>query len=114
MATTTDGTKVERERIVTRCPACGHQTLFIGSGGHLTCGWIPCRAPSVGDVVDDLKARAATADLWPKLSAFVDSGLSVVADPHGILGSPVERLLFAEGLLKAVKQVADRNAEVSR
>src|SRR5690606_9027876 len=30
------------KRITTRCPACGHQTLFIAHGGHLTCSWLKC------------------------------------------------------------------------
>lgn len=35
------------DRIVTRCPACGNQTLFVGEGGHLTCSWLECPAPGV-------------------------------------------------------------------
>lgn len=41
------------ERIVTPCPACGYQSLFIGDGGHLTCARVPshgsdgCPSPSV-------------------------------------------------------------------
>jgi ssDNA-binding Zn-finger/Zn-ribbon topoisomerase 1 len=28
------------------CPACGSTgTLFVGKGGYLTCGWLPCRDP---------------------------------------------------------------------
>lgn len=34
------------QQIVTRCPACGHQTLFVASGGHLTCSWLDCPNPS--------------------------------------------------------------------
>lgn len=35
------------ETIRNRCPACGHDTLFIGSGGWLTCSWLQCRNPGL-------------------------------------------------------------------
>lgn len=35
-------------KVADRCPACGHTSLFIGSGGWLTCGWLGCREPGVG------------------------------------------------------------------
>lgn len=44
------------ERIVTRCPACRNQTLFVGAGGHLTCSWLKCPNPSFEE------ARSAAAD----------------------------------------------------
>lgn len=34
------------ERIVNHCPSCGAQSLFVGSGGWLTCSVIGCRNPS--------------------------------------------------------------------
>ena len=48
---------VEQPRITTRCPSCGHQTLFIGSGGHLTCSWLECKAPSLDDFLDEAAAH---------------------------------------------------------
>lgn len=56
------------QRIVTPCPECGAQSLFIGSGGHLTCARVPtdhtdgCPAPSVKDVVKKLKQRLEFAE----------------------------------------------------
>ena len=47
------------ERISTPCPACGAHSLFVGSGGHLTCSVIGCPAPSTADVIDGLKADVA-------------------------------------------------------
>ena len=41
-------------RIATRCPSCGGETLFIGTGGHLTCSVIGCRQPSVEHCVAEL------------------------------------------------------------
>ena len=49
------------QRIVTPCPECGSQSLFIGSGGHLTCARVPtdhgdgCPSPSVEATVKHLK-----------------------------------------------------------
>jgi hypothetical protein len=28
-----------------KCPACGGTTLFLGSGGYVTCSWIRCANP---------------------------------------------------------------------
>lgn len=28
-----------------KCPACHNETLFLGSGGYVTCGWTDCPAP---------------------------------------------------------------------
>lgn len=56
------------ERIVTPCPHCGAQSLFIGSGGHLTCARVPsgrsegCGNPSVADAINALKQRAEQAE----------------------------------------------------
>lgn len=33
-------------RIKDKCPACGLAALFIGTGGHLTCGNLSCKNPS--------------------------------------------------------------------
>ena len=41
-------------KITTRCPSCGGETLFIGSGGHLICSVIGCREPSVERCVAEL------------------------------------------------------------
>lgn len=41
------------------CPmGCGH-TLFVGSGGHITCSWAHCPNPSA---VDELLADRAVVD----------------------------------------------------
>ncbi len=36
------------------CPVCGSESLFLGSGGYVTCGWIECKRPTaVSDLLDD-------------------------------------------------------------
>jgi hypothetical protein len=42
--------------IVTACPACGQQTLFVNDTGHLTCAWHPCPQPSVAAAIAALQA----------------------------------------------------------
>ncbi len=44
--------------IVTPCPACGRQSLFVGTGGHLTCSRLACQNPSVGAAYEE-ELRAA-------------------------------------------------------
>lgn len=58
------------KRITTRCPACGHQTLFIAVGGHLTCSWLKCPEPSPERAWKDtdlelehVRGRAVTAEM---------------------------------------------------
>lgn len=43
--------------INTPCPSCGFTTLFIGTGGHLTCSWIECKNPGVQTTIEALKAE---------------------------------------------------------
>jgi hypothetical protein len=58
------------EQIVTRCPTCGGQTLFIGDGGHLTCSWLKCVEPSVAHAIErtakllDLEHTRAAELTW--------------------------------------------------
>lgn len=35
------------QRVSGRCPACGSSSLFVAVGGHVTCGLIECRQPTV-------------------------------------------------------------------
>ncbi len=53
---------MERERITTRCPACGLQSLFIGSGGGLTCANLKCKNPVVDCEIEKLQKRAVAAE----------------------------------------------------
>ena len=49
------------QRIADRCPTCGHTTLFIGSGGWLTCSLIGCKEPGVSRAIELLKAPPVEA-----------------------------------------------------
>lgn len=44
------------ERISTPCPACGSGSLFVGSGGHLTCAVLQCPEPSPQSEINNLRA----------------------------------------------------------
>ncbi len=45
-------------RIADACPSCGSTSIFIGSGGWLTCAVLRCKQPGVGTEIDRLKERA--------------------------------------------------------
>lgn len=53
-------------KIRDRCPTCGHDTLFIGEGGWLTCSWLPCREPGVSRAVKGLQERLERLGALPK------------------------------------------------
>lgn len=35
--------------VVGRCPECGLSALFLGKGGHVTCGNLECKNPTLAD-----------------------------------------------------------------
>ena len=56
-------------RITDKCPTCGCTSLFIGSGGYLTCAVLECPNPGVGDAIarlqrerDEARERLAKAE----------------------------------------------------
>jgi hypothetical protein len=58
------GLRAEIERlnkIATPCPSCGRTSLFIGTGGHLTCSFIGCKEPGVERYVASLRSVATTS-----------------------------------------------------
>ena len=44
--------------VLMRCPCCGHATVVLASGGHLTCTWGECPQPVVERTVKDLLAQS--------------------------------------------------------
>jgi hypothetical protein len=70
-----------QQRIETPCPTCGHRTLFIAVGGHLTCSWLPCREPGLEYATTATKARAESAEAeLQRLKGLVDGVLSDYSD----------------------------------
>lgn len=49
------------QRIADRCPSCGHATLFIGTGGWITCSWLACKEPGLSRAIQALKANHGAA-----------------------------------------------------
>lgn len=43
--------------IQTKCPACGWKSLFIGSGGYLTCGNLDCPTPTLDAAIQTYVQR---------------------------------------------------------
>ena len=62
------------ERIQTPCPACGLKSLFIGTGGHLTCSSVPggsmkgCPSPIVQET-------------WSSQQACIDATVALLTPP---------------------------------
>ena len=48
-------------RIEDRCPACGVRSLFIGTGGHLTCANLRCANPGVTSAIEELRSTLEDA-----------------------------------------------------
>lgn len=52
-------------KVAGTCPACGSRSLFLGSGGHVTCSWVDCSAPCAADSLlneaSEAVAKARTA-----------------------------------------------------
>lgn len=48
------GEEAMSEKVQGYCPFCGGETLFLGSGGYVTCSTSDCQNPSgVSDILDD-------------------------------------------------------------
>jgi hypothetical protein len=45
-------------KISTPCPLCGMTSLFIGTGGHLTCSFSECKEPDIEKYINQLKHEA--------------------------------------------------------
>lgn len=49
--------------IANRCPSCDRQSLFIGSGGWLTCSSLECKHPGIGIAKSVLQSWVAALGL---------------------------------------------------
>lgn len=45
----TSGVATGWPRVAGRCPSCGNSSLFVGTGGHVTCSILSCADPCVAD-----------------------------------------------------------------
>lgn len=46
------------ERIQEQCPSCGSTSLFIGSGGYITCSVLGCKRPGTFALFQELQQYA--------------------------------------------------------
>lgn len=53
-----------------RCAACGHTSLFLGVGGHVTCAWRDCSDPCAADTM--LAANPPTTTPAPDREALIE------------------------------------------
>jgi hypothetical protein len=58
-------------KVAGRCPNCRRESLYLGAGGHVTCSFLGCGAPTLADEVlhdgieahaHELRARAESAE----------------------------------------------------
>lgn len=56
------------QRIKTRCPSCGNETLFVSPTGNLTCSWLKCPEPAVEFAI--LKLKDALNMAYTELNAW--------------------------------------------
>ena len=86
------------------CPVCGYKSLFIGSGGFLTCSNLKCPNPVTGDAIKLIKEEARTWR-WIVAMAMYRMDLNEVSLPGwpagvetnlGELDRQVEKLIRAE------------------
>ncbi len=81
------------EKIRTPCPACGANTLFIGSGGHLTCSVIGCKEPGVERAVNGLKRQLRIA--------CAEKRVAVARIAHAASERELQEALYAESVVVA-------------
>lgn len=76
----------KQPNIADRCPSCGARSLFIGSGGWLTCSVIGCANPAVSDAIETLRTkRDEHLDRIADERDMVIGGLARLAD---LVGAP--------------------------
>lgn len=52
--------RLRDQRLPYRCPACNRTTLFVGEGGFITCGYIPCPNPIAASGLLPAASKPAT------------------------------------------------------
>jgi len=67
-------------RIADKCPTCGVQSLFIGTGGHLTCSSLQCKEPGVTRGWERRVAAAVTVEMERCTEVFAFCIASLHAD----------------------------------
>ncbi|MYX67345.1 hypothetical protein K388_05598 [Streptomyces sp. KhCrAH-43] len=79
-----------------RCPACGGASLFLGSGGHVTCSRIDCPAP--GEADDLLHGKESDFALSQTLGGRPMRLVALVLHAYGCSIDDVRRMTDEEFL----------------
>lgn len=64
------------DKVIGRCPACLHESLFLGGGGHVTCSWSQCSHPDAASLL--LQRAARTVD-EPRFTIRAQDALAPLA-----------------------------------
>lgn len=99
------------ERIVTPCPACGSQSLFIGTGGHLTCAVVPhgdsrgCPNPDVKSAIDALRDAAVLDEREACARRLEDraarGAICTCSTERGLSAAEIDALLHGAELIRS-------------
>lgn len=91
------------ETVQGRCPSCGSRSLFVGSGGYLTCGWSKCLNPTlISDLVEQGKDLRVQAERGQQVSH--------IQSVREQLAALIEREPFPEGFARFIDRLVDGRA----
>jgi hypothetical protein len=63
----------DTESITMKCPSCGWRTLFIGSGGYITCGnVVDCKEPDTEKAIENKLQKARWQGAIEATEAYLD------------------------------------------
>ena len=104
-------------RIKMPCPSCGSRSLFIGSGGHITCGYIPCKKPLLSEHIRDIIEERQSwerekAELVNEYQRLQDKGLAKFSKetPQDLVvlkGDDMAKILAEKSALEAELKKAE-------
>lgn len=73
-----------------RCPACGWATLFLGSGGYVTCARLECPQPDAASTLLERDPRRTAARRWAETIDSTDGGQTIRIPAYAPDGSETD------------------------
>lgn len=86
-------TRLDDRHVEGRCPACGHRSLFLGSGGYVTCSIVECKRPSAA--ADVLAAASPDHVVTLRHDGFSITHPLVERLDESLHDCPLDRMLVA-------------------
>lgn len=91
------------DKIATPCPVCGHQSLFVGSNGYLTCGYFRCPCPDLDGWIDRAKDDLTYYARAKQQLAEAESALTRANTVAELAIRELETLVALKKLVSALK-----------